>query len=229
MKSRRNLPSIAFLVFVLTILFFHNSFSVVGNQEGEDISKGNNNVESESVIDSPIIEEVKQPIELYLSGIEREELEILEDSYSVLNYEASFASFEYPGSWNVRESQDSFIPHVQIANYDSGKVDTLHLRNNPYFKIEIYKLKNINNLPLKEWVDEYNSHQEYSIEILTEENIVVDRKESLQQVKKNLNYNFAYLSVYIFNKESIYMIVTNSMPGFESKFSDILESLRIKE
>jgi len=219
-----NKVSILILLSLLIILLAHNTILADNNPRNTNVSNGIEKSKPEQ--ESLSIETDK---DVQFSDTNRKIEQLIQSSNLLSSFEASFVSLKYPVGWIVYEAPDPFIPYVRIENYDVNQASNSYRKDNPYVKFEIYKLKNDQQLSLKEWVNNYNAHQEYPIGIIEEEKIIINNKESVLQIKKNLTHNLSYFSVYVPSNDSVYMIVTNSIANFEADFDEILRNFRIKE
>jgi len=214
------IASIFVIIFVLDIAF-ENTQAKAMNYDEEGI------VEETIALDEKIleIENTKSDISVDIEDVQIKEAPT-ESDFNV--YEAKDFSFEYPSGWFVTEIQSKFNSYVQILNYEMSDVKGGHDVQNEYFKVEIVKLENPNDLSLRDWVDNFIENQDYKTEVLEERNMSVGGRDIIYQIEEIVPMNIIHPVAFIKVGNSIFVINSGMAKGFDDVFDWVLESLEFR-
>lgn len=146
----------------------------------------------------------------------------------LLTFTSEEFSFQYPKNWVIQDqSSREYFSYVALANYDpNALVGNPHATGN-FFKIEIVKLPNSDNLTLEEWVNDFikKSEQDFKPTILEKQPATFSNQEAIFHLERIEQTQSIHPVIYVRRGNDIYLFNVSALSEeFEPIFEKFSES-----
>lgn len=144
----------------------------------------------------------------------------------LVTYTAKEYSFNYPKNWFLRDNSEdpnsSF--YLSISNYDPNLLPP-HEGPEDFFKIEVYKLPNLNYLTLQTWIENFVKESPTGSSIIDQREGVIDGHKTL--FVNQIVGGGPRPVIYIARENFVYLIQGGSRSeAVQPFFDDFLQSFR---